>query len=61
MRKRNIADSDVRNALYHAASAEPGREGCWELAGPDMSGDELVVIVAIKNGVIVVTAYEGGF
>ncbi len=48
--------ADVRHALIHAASAKPSNDR-WRVVGPDIDGDELIVVVVLENGVVVVTVF----
>jgi hypothetical protein len=58
MGERGATHPDVRHALVKATGCTRAqRQGCWEVHGPDLDGDDLKLIVAIEDGVIVVTLY----
>lgn len=56
MKERGANFLDVRHALVNARSCAADGEK-WRVSGADVSGDELVLIVAIEAGVIVVTLF----
>jgi putative zinc finger/helix-turn-helix YgiT family protein len=57
MRERGARDADIMHALAHAATAHPADRGCWRVDGQDPDGDELTVVAAIADGVVVVTVF----
>ena len=55
MNQRGATARDVVNTCARASrAAEPGR---WKATGPDFDGDELTVVVTIKDGLTVVTVF----
>ena len=57
MRQRKIQMADLHNALTKAFRCSLQQNERWRVEGPDLDGDELIVIVAIEDGLIVVTLY----
>jgi hypothetical protein len=57
MRQRQVRQQDVLHALAHAENASPTDSGSFRVEGPDIDGDELVVVVAIEDGIVVVTVF----
>lgn len=59
MNKRNVSTEDVRHVLSSADIAAPGKTSTkWEIAGVDLDGEPLTVVVAIVDpGVLIVTAF----
>ena len=55
-RLRGIQARDVRVALRAAEACHPRDHGRWRVEGIDLSGERLTVFVAVKDGVLVVTA-----
>jgi hypothetical protein len=57
MRERGAVFDDLRHALITASAcrAEPGER--WRVDSTDITGDELSVVVAIEDGVVVVTLF----
>jgi pentatricopeptide repeat protein len=58
MDERGVTRNDVDNALMKASSAvwQPRKE-TWKTFGADLAGDDLVVAVAIDDGLLVVTVF----
>jgi pentatricopeptide repeat protein len=58
MDERGVTRNDVEHALMYAGRCawQPRKES-WKAFGVDLSGDELVVAVAIENGLLVVTVF----
>lgn len=59
MWQRSISRVDVVAVLTRSRRCFAQENGRWKLEGVDMSGDPLVVIVEIQDGVVVVTVYGG--
>lgn len=57
MAQRGVRRGDVRCALEQATSCTANPGGNWRVEGPDLDGDALTLIVAIEDGVIVVTVF----
>jgi hypothetical protein len=57
MGERGARYEDVRHALAGARTCRAADGGRWKVAGDDLDGDELVVVVAVEAGVVVVTVY----
>lgn len=56
MRERGATFGDVQHALVNAETC--ATEGArWRVNGADRSGDELLVVVALDDGVVVVTVF----
>lgn len=56
MKKRNIKRDDIHHVLTTAETCIE-QEGTWKVEGTDLDDDELTVIVALEDGVVVVTAF----
>lgn len=57
MVQRNVSMRDIRSALARATGVLPQKNGSWKVDGPDVDGDDLTVVVAIEDGLIVVTVF----
>jgi hypothetical protein len=57
MAERNVRYADIRTALVNARSCRPADGTNWRATGPDVDGDDLDVVVALEDGLIVVTIY----
>jgi hypothetical protein len=57
MSQRGVAFADVRHALMTAALCSAQPEGTWKIESVDRSGDELTAVVALEDGVHVVTVF----
>jgi hypothetical protein len=58
MDERGLQKKEVIRALASARTAIPTEKpGRWRVTGPDFDDDELTVIVAIENGLLVVTVF----
>lgn len=58
MDERGATRNDVEHTLMNASRCvwQPSKE-TWKVFGMDLSGDELVVAVAIEDGLLVVTVF----
>lgn len=56
MRQRNVLVRDIRSALTAASTCLADGEK-WRVTGPDYDGDPLTCIVAVEDGVLVVTVF----
>lgn len=56
MQQRNVSYKDAFSALSHASACE-GNGDNWKVTGPDVDGDALTCVVALEDGVVVVTVY----
>jgi hypothetical protein len=57
MLQRNVRREDVRHALVAARVCRAQPNGRYKATGPDLDGDDLDVVVAIEDGVLVVTLF----
>ncbi len=58
MDERRVTRKDVEHVLANATRcAWQPRKETWKVSGVDLSGDELVVAVAIEDGLLVVTVF----
>ena len=58
MRQRGADFADVRHALRGARTcSNANTEETWKVTGPDRDGDDLTCVVAIEDGVVVVTVF----
>jgi hypothetical protein len=57
MRERSVREGDLRNALVNAGACVEQADGTWKVSGEDLDGDELTVVVAIEDGLVVVTLF----
>lgn len=57
MNQRNVQRADVESALLFPSRCVPADPGRWKVTGPDADGDDLDVVVAIEDSVIVVTVF----
>jgi hypothetical protein len=58
MDERGANQRDVISALANAVRcARASNPGCWKAVGPDLDGDELSVVVALEDGLLVVTLF----
>lgn len=53
--ERSAHYRDVRHALTHAFECFAQKNGCWRAHGNDLDGDLLRIVLAIEDGVIIVT------
>jgi hypothetical protein len=56
MRQRGVQYADVRSALTSATACTPSAAK-WKVTGPDQDGDALTCVVALEDGVVVVTVF----
>lgn len=57
MQERGVREADLRNALVNARACSPQQSGNWRVEGRDLDGDDLTVVVAIEDGLVVVTLF----
>jgi len=57
MRERGAVLDDVQRALTSATRCSAADKGRWKLTGRDRDGDELTVVIALEDGVVVVTVF----
>jgi hypothetical protein len=57
MVQRNVRREDIRHALVAARACKAQPNGRYKATGPDVDGDDLDVVVAIEDGVLVVTLF----
>ncbi|MCC6555448.1 MAG: DUF4258 domain-containing protein [Polyangiaceae bacterium] len=57
MVQRNVKPGDVRSALVAAVACKGQPDGTWKVAGPDMDGDALDLVVVLEGGVLIVTVF----
>ncbi len=55
--KRGSSWRHVRHALINAEVCVENRNDTWKVTGPDLDGDELLCVVAIEDGVVVITLF----
>ena len=59
MRERRATFADVQHALSAAERCEPAEEPeRWRVTSADLDGDALTLVVAVEDGVVVVTLHE---
>lgn len=56
MQQRNVSFKDAFAALAGAQVCEATGNN-WKVTGPDVDGDPLTCVVALEDGVVVVTVY----
>lgn len=57
MDQRGASYQDVRHALMNARACRDQGDGTWRVDGPDLDGDDLTLVVALRDGVLVVTLF----
>lgn len=58
MNERGVQKREVIRALANARAAIPTEKpNRWRVTGPDFDDDDLTVIVAIEDGLLVVTVF----
>ena len=57
MVQRNVKPGDVRSALVSAVACKTQLDRTFKVVGPDMDGDALSLVVAIEDGILVVTLF----
>lgn len=60
MKQRAVTYRHLRHALasaYECVACTPAALDRWRVAGRDLDGDELAAVVAIEDGLIVVTVF----
>ena len=57
MAQRRVYRRDLMNALRNAKRCTQSDGDKWKTTGPDVDGDALDVVVAIRSNLIVVTVY----
>jgi hypothetical protein len=57
MVQRGASEDDVRHALTTATACIAAADGRWKVGGVDLEGDALTAVVAIDDGVVVVTVF----
>lgn len=57
MRERGVVFGDLRHALTTARACRAEPEERWRVDSADQEGDALTVVVALEDGVVVVTLY----
>lgn len=55
--ERGVRPADVRCALVSAATCKDQGDGTWKVPSKDTAGDDLTAIVALEDGVLVVTLF----
>lgn len=50
-------EADLRHALVNARSCSQQKTGNWRVEGSDLDGDDLTLVVAIEDGLVVVTLF----
>lgn len=56
MRTRRVQLRDIRCALIAAQTCEASG-AAWKVTGPGLDGDDLTCVVAIEDGIVVVTVF----
>lgn len=56
-KERGVRAADVRCALVTATTCRDQGDGTWKVPSKDTAGDDLTSIVALEDGVLVVTLY----
>ena len=57
MDQRGASYEDVRHALANAHDCRGQHDGTWRVSGADLDGDEVTIVVALEDGVVVVTLF----
>lgn len=57
MSQRGVTYADLRYGLMNASDCEAGESGRWRVWTTDMSGDSLTVILAIQDGILIITVF----
>ena len=59
MRKRGVQGRDLLHAIANARTCVAGKdeEERWRVCGPDTDGDDLDVICALDDGVVIITVF----
>jgi hypothetical protein len=57
MDERGTTERDVLHALKSAVSCVAQANGTWKVPSNDASGDDLTAVVALDDGVLVVTLF----
>ncbi|MHB8418392.1 MAG: hypothetical protein ACYDCL_09975 [Myxococcales bacterium] len=57
MAQRGARVADIQHGLSVAHSCKLQDNGRWKVATEDLDGDDLTLIVALDNGVVIVTLF----
>jgi hypothetical protein len=57
MDQRGATERDVIAACARAKKCKRAAQGRWKVTGPDIDSDDLTVVVAIEDGLLVVTLF----
>ncbi len=57
MVERGAVPADVRCALMNATGCRAQPAGTWRVDGSDRDGDAMTVVVALEEGILVVTMF----
>lgn len=57
MRERGVIFDDLRHALATATACRSEPDDRWRVDSTDVAGDALTVVVALEDGVVVVTLF----
>jgi hypothetical protein len=57
--ERKVTATEILHALTNATGILDQRDGTWKVTGPGLAGKKsLTVIVAIENGIVVITVWR---
>jgi hypothetical protein len=57
MRDRSVTEADLRHALVNAQWCSLQKNGNWRVESSDLDGQNLSLVVAIDDGVVVVKLF----
>jgi hypothetical protein len=57
MAERNVRVSDIEHGLSIARSCSSQRNDRWKVPTEDLDGDELTLIIELRDGFVVVTVF----
>jgi hypothetical protein len=57
MSQRGVLFADVQHLLMTTMTCKPQEGGTYRVDGADRAGDELTAVVALEDGILVVTVF----
>jgi hypothetical protein len=58
MRERKVKWDDIKHGLMMTTSCQLQPNDCWVVPARDLDGDVFVIVVALEDGVLVVTVRD---